>query len=105
MQNRRSFLAAGATLGFASLSRRAACAAGSTSKRLCMAEDLSFFQGPIEKIQRRFDLYRQLGFGTLRASIAWRHLEVAPGVWNGEPLLQPHLARRPDGSWTRTRTR
>ncbi len=58
-----------------------------------MAEDLRFFHGPIENVQRRFDLYRQLGFGTLRASIAWRHLEVSQGVWSGEPALQPHLAR------------
>jgi len=65
--------------------------ANGTSARLCMAEDLRFFQGPAEHVQRRFDYYRQLGFGTLRANVGWRHLEVAQGDWSGQPALQRHL--------------
>jgi len=63
------------------------------NRRLCMVEDVNFLKDPGETVQRRFDLYKQLGFGTLRTSIAWRREELAPGDWTGAPAFQAYLGR------------
>jgi beta-galactosidase GanA len=58
-----------------------------------MVEDVNFLKDSPDAVQRRFDIYKGLGFGTLRTSIAWRHQALTEGDWSGAATLQPYLAR------------
>jgi hypothetical protein len=71
----------------------AAPAIPATTPRLAMAEYTPYRQDSTAAIEKRFDLYRQLGFGTLRTNIAWRHLEAASGTWQIPGYLQTYIDR------------
>jgi hypothetical protein len=87
-----AFATAGRFAGLPLSAARAEGRAVRTSKRLCIAEFTPFREDPPDKIQRRFDLYKQLGFGTLRTNIAWRQLETSPGNWRIPDYLRHYLA-------------
>jgi hypothetical protein len=63
-----------------------ACATG--SPRLCIADVPQAPAQPPEVVQRRLDLYRRLGIGTLRSHIRWSELEVANGRWKESGRLR-----------------
>jgi len=93
MISRRYVLGAAAALTSGVGLMRAQTRPAPQERRLCMVEDVNYLKDPAEILQRRFDLYRQLGFGTLRTSIAWRRVEVAEGDWSGSAYLQAYLER------------
>jgi hypothetical protein len=99
--NRREFLS-GAAGCFAALWRRAARAATrspATTPRLSIGEHWPYVSQPAQKIQWRFDLYRQIGFGTLRSGIEWRQLEMAEGSWRDPPFLTNYLKQAIDNGF------
>jgi hypothetical protein len=36
-------------------------------------------------LQKRFDLYKSMGIGTLRIGVTWRDMETSPGAWQVSP--------------------
>jgi Beta-galactosidase len=82
--NRRRFLVAASTSLLAGspmlLRASRAAAAPATSARLAIAD--GFPEQPSATLQRRFELYRQLGFGVLRGGIGWWGLERSAGDWS-----------------------
>ena len=88
--DRRRFLAS-AALGAAGLSTRALPNLPATTPRLSIADYAPYLHQPTEKIQKRFDLYRQIGVGTVRAGVDWRVLERSNGNWQVPPFLRSYL--------------
>jgi hypothetical protein len=87
---------AGSTRSFLGRATRAATPA--TSIHLAIAEGISD-QSP-EKLQRRFDLYRQLGFGVLRAGLGWWAFERSAGNWSEPaPEKQQFIAQAISGGF------
>jgi len=58
-----------------------------------MGEDVRYRLDSPQIIGRRFDLYKQLGFGTLRTEVAWRRLEAREGDWSPPPYLDSYLSQ------------
>ena len=85
--SRRAVLAGAA---MAAIARPSLAAGGALNPRLSIAEPHNFITQSADKIQRRFDLYKQIGIGTLRVSVGWWDQETADGVWRGASHL-PYL--------------
>jgi Beta-galactosidase len=100
--NRRRFLFAAGT-GITALATgarpllaraaRAVAPSGATSVHLSLAEHSPYRDDPVAKVQRRFALYRQLGFGILRTGIGWGGLERSEGNWEASPALKHYFAQ------------
>ena len=84
---RRCLLAAGMA---ATLSPSVARARTGMNPRLSIADPPKFQWQAAEMIQRRFDLYRRIGIGTLRVGLAWWDQESADGNWHDASWL-PYL--------------
>lgn len=101
--NRRGFLAgggAGAAGWAGGLWRAAAASPPATTPRLSMGEYWPYVREPAEKIQKRFDLYKQIGFGTLRVGgFDWRVLETSEGNWRIPPFLSDYLKQAIDNKF------
>ena len=102
MNRRRTMFGAAAAIGAYALAGRLpavwlgsahAASPSRATPRLSMAEYVPYRQDAPEKIQRRFDLYTQLGFGTLRTNIAWRHLETSEGNWREPEYLKNYIGQ------------
>ena len=76
---RRGLLAGGIVA--AALPGVARASAGAMNPRLSIADASSFILQSSAMIQRRFDLYKQIGIGTLRVSVGWWGQEFGDGVW------------------------
>lgn len=76
---RRSLLAVGATTAVLCGSSRAS--GRSMNPRLSIADPQSFVLQPASMIQRRFDMYKQIGVGTLRVGLGWWGQEFGDGNW------------------------
>jgi hypothetical protein len=59
--------------------------------RLSVAESGPYRKDPTDIIQTRFDLYKRLGFGTLRTSFEWREVEIIEGRWQEPPYVRSYL--------------
>ena len=57
-----------------------------------MSEFGRFRTEPLSKVERRFAIYKQLGFGLLRTGIGWWGLERAEGQWNEPAALTRYFA-------------
>jgi hypothetical protein len=89
--NRRGFLIGAAATPAGRLWRRAAASPAATTPRLCIAEYWPFLNQPATRIQKRLDLYRQLGFGTLRTAVDWWLLQGPDRGWHDPPFLRNYL--------------
>ena len=76
---RRGLLTGGAAA--AALPGVARASAVAMNPRLSIADPVSFMVQPAAMIQRRFDMYKQIGIGTLRVGVGWWSLEFGDGVW------------------------
>jgi hypothetical protein len=51
------------------------------SRRLSIGEPEDFRTDSVDRIQRRFALYKSIGIGTIRCSVRWNQMEATPGNW------------------------
>jgi hypothetical protein len=51
------------------------------SRRLSIGDPENFRTDTVERIQRRFALYKSIGIGTIRCSVRWNEMERTPGNW------------------------
>ena len=58
------------------------------NRRLSIAEPAKFQMQPAQAIQRRFDLYKRIGIGTLRVSVGWWDQETGEGAWQDASSLR-----------------
>lgn len=95
--NRRKFLSTTIVGGIAAVSkpplasevvlRRAPSGAVPTTTRLSLAEYAPYRSAPAEIVQKRLDLYKELGCGSLRLGAGWWDLETSQGHWRELPIL------------------
>ncbi len=67
--------------------------------RLSLTEAASYLKDPAAAIQKRFELYKQLGFGTLRTGFGWRNFETSEGRWHEPPYLKSYLEQAVDNGF------
>lgn len=95
--NRRVFLSATIFGGIGAVSRPLSASdsvpghdpgrGAATTTRLSIAEYAPYRRAPAETVQKRFDLYKDLGCGTLRVGVGWWDLETSEGYWRELPVL------------------
>lgn len=82
---RRGLLASG--VAAAVMPPAARVSGGPMNPRLSIADPKNFILQPAAMIQRRFDLYKQIGIGTLRVSVGWWDQEFGDNGWRGTTRL------------------
>jgi Beta-galactosidase len=96
--NRRQFLRRTIAGGLAGIAKASSAADGvlghspsgaaATTTRLSIAEYAPYRSGPAEIVQKRLDLYKELGCGSLRLGAGWWDLETSEGHWRELPILR-----------------